>query len=82
MSGFAGEGDHAMGLELELEELVEQRERARVQGQVDDAQRLGDEITDVQDELVEAAEAASSEPAVPAPVVHDAAQLGIEDEPT
>jgi hypothetical protein len=38
-------GDHALGLELQIEELVEQRERARLQGSAADADRLSAEIT-------------------------------------
>jgi hypothetical protein len=37
--------DHAMGLELQLEELIEQRERARVQGRPEDAERLEGQIS-------------------------------------
>jgi hypothetical protein len=36
--------DHAMGLELQLDELIEQRERARVQGRPAEAARLEGEI--------------------------------------
>ena len=38
-------GDHALGLELQIEELVERRERARLQGSAADADRLSHEIT-------------------------------------
>jgi hypothetical protein len=48
--------DHAVGLELELAELVEQRERAMVQGRLGDASSLQREIDAVQLELVETAE--------------------------
>ena len=37
-------GDHALGLELQIEELVERRERARLQGSATDADRLSAEI--------------------------------------
>ena len=51
-------GDHALGLELQLEELVEQRERARVQGRTDDLPPIDGEIRRLQDELAATAEAA------------------------
>jgi hypothetical protein len=50
--------DHAMGIELQLEELIEQQERARVQGRPDDAARLQGEISVLQSELASAAELA------------------------
>lgn len=52
-----GQADHAMGLELQLEELNEQRERARVQNRPDDVHRLDAEIAGLQDELATTAEA-------------------------
>jgi hypothetical protein len=48
--------DHVVGLEQELVELVERRQRALVQGRVDDVITLEGEISDVQAELVAAAE--------------------------
>ena len=56
--------DHVVGLELQLVELVEQQERARVQHREEDAARLEKEIAAVQQELVASAEAAmiSDEP--------------------
>ena len=54
--------DHAVGLELELAELVEQRERARVQHRQADADRLQREIDSVQVELAETAEALAARP--------------------
>ena len=50
--------NHALGLELEIEELVEQRERARVQRQPEDEARLTEQITALQAELADAAERA------------------------
>lgn len=43
--------ESAMGVELQLEELVEQRKRAQVQGCVKDARALDREIVALQDEL-------------------------------
>lgn len=61
--------DHAMGLELQIEELQEQRARAEVQGRSDDAARLGEEMAALQTELARTAEdvAGSPDPAVDAP---------------
>ena len=55
--------DHAVGLELELAELVEQQERALVQGQAADAGALQREIDAVRLELVDTAELLASGPA-------------------
>jgi hypothetical protein len=44
-------GDRAVGLELQIVELVEQRERAVVQGRSADAARLQPEIDRLQAEL-------------------------------
>jgi hypothetical protein len=52
--------DHAMGLELQIEELEEQRARAEVQGRSEDAARLVDEIGALQVELARAAEVAAA----------------------
>ena len=54
--------DHAVGLELELTELVEQRERARVQHQPADVDRLQREIDGVQLELAATADALAARP--------------------
>lgn len=48
--------DHAVGLELQLIELVERRERAEVQQQHGDAERIQAEIDRVQEELAGTAE--------------------------
>ena len=61
--------DHVVGLELQLVELVEQRERALVQGEGAEASAISDEIVAVQTELTEAAEAVAAEDPVPPPVV-------------
>ncbi len=76
--------DHAMGLELQLEELTEQRERAVVQGRDDDARRLTGEIEALQTELAETADVAASTPPQPdpEPVLHDRHELEVDTEPT
>ncbi|MGH9155990.1 MAG: hypothetical protein ACRD1K_09215 [Acidimicrobiales bacterium] len=48
--------DHLVGLELELVELVEQRERARVQRRLTDARRIEGEILQLQEEMATTAE--------------------------
>lgn len=76
-----GEGfrpaDHAMGLELQLEELHEQRQRARVQGRWEDSRRLEAEIEQLQAELAATAEilAVRGPDPDPEPHLHNAAQL-------
>jgi len=50
--------DHAMGLELQLVELVEQQERARVQHCGEDVRRLEAEIVELTAELISTAESA------------------------
>lgn len=57
--------DHVVGLELQLVELVERRERAVVQGLRDEADALSDEIDEVQTELIVTAEAVATDKAVP-----------------
>ncbi len=47
--------DHAVGLELQLVDVVEQTERARVQGALDEAADLGREIDRLHAELAETA---------------------------
>ncbi|MHB8505875.1 MAG: hypothetical protein ACYDEN_09180 [Acidimicrobiales bacterium] len=66
---FESAADHAMGLELQLEELTEQRKRAEVQGRRDELPRLDGEIAALQLELARTAElAAGGEPGhVPPP---------------
>ena len=68
--------DHAMGLELQLEELREQQQRARVQGRDADVQRLQSEIDDLQTELAATAEMLSEGDAVMEPPhLHAATKL-------
>lgn len=66
-----------MGLELQLEELQEQRQRARVQGRFDDARRMEREIAQLQGELAATAEMLAERGADPeqVPVIHDAEKL-------
>lgn len=45
------DGDHALGLELQLVELVQQRNQATSEGRTDDVSRLNLEITELQIEL-------------------------------
>jgi hypothetical protein len=73
--------DHAMGLELQLDELIEQRERARVQGRPADAARLEGEISALQAELALTAELAVTEgPAKdPGPELQYAEELNRDD---
>lgn len=52
--------DHATGLELQIVELVERRERALVQGDTAAAQRIQRDIDALQAELVTTAEAIAS----------------------
>ena len=51
-----------MGVELQLEELVEQRKRALVQGRADDAFALSQEIAKLQDELADLSELLPNSP--------------------
>ena len=53
--------DHLVGLELQLVELVESKQRAEVQGRADDAKDLEREITELQTELAATAEAIATE---------------------
>lgn len=70
--------DHAMGLELQLEELHEQLQRARVQGRFEDARRIHAEIDQLQGELAATAEILATtgpEPDEP-PRLHNGEELG------
>ena len=69
--------DHAMGLELQIEELQEQRRRAEVQARDGDARRLESEIEALQAELARTADQIAAEGADtgPGPELHDAAKL-------
>jgi hypothetical protein len=48
--------DHAIGVELQLTELTEERERARVQGRHDRVAQLDRDIDSLQNELASTAE--------------------------
>lgn len=48
--------DHAVGVELQIVELVERMERARIQGEDEEADRLEREIAGLQAELARTAE--------------------------
>jgi hypothetical protein len=63
--------DHAVGVELQITELVEQRERALVQGDDGRAAELTREITGLQEELASTAEQIAGE-SWDEPVIHDA----------
>jgi hypothetical protein len=54
-------GDHATGLELQIEELVARREQARSEGWTDQVHELELEITALHLELAETAEEAADE---------------------
>jgi hypothetical protein len=73
MSAFNRAADHAMGLELQIEELTEQRQRALSQHRDTDAVFLAREITQLQAELALTAEVVATQPptADPEPVLHD-----------
>jgi hypothetical protein len=60
--------DHAFGLELQMTELVEQIERARVQGLSDRVVELQRELEALQDDLVSTAEELATEHFDPADI--------------
>jgi hypothetical protein len=62
--------DHVVGLELQLVELVEQRERARVQRRPKDAARIQRDIDALQEEMARTAEVITRADAE-APAFHD-----------
>ena len=70
-----------MGLELQIEELIEQRERASVQGRDADARQLEREIEALQVELAVTAERAAlaGPEEEPAPQLQHAEELSITD---
>lgn len=72
-----------MGLELQIEELMEQAQRAEVQGRDDDAQRLSLEVDALQAELAATADRAALEDPSPdpGPELHNAEELSITDDP-
>jgi DNA-binding protein H-NS len=53
--------DHVVGLELQIVELVEQKQRAEVQGRSDDSSALERQIEALQAEMATSAEVASAE---------------------
>ena len=53
--------DHAIGVELQITELVEKIERARVQGRLDRVSQLQPELDALQDELAATAEKIAGE---------------------
>ena len=67
--------DHLVGLELQLVELVEQRERARVQHRPADAVRIQAEIEALQEEMARTAEVIA-EPDAYIPEFHYVAEAG------
>lgn len=66
--------DHALGLELQLIELVEQQTRARLQHRDADVSAAQQEIDALQEELARTEESTAEEPARPA--FRRAAQAG------
>ena len=68
--------DHVVGLELQLVELVEQRERASVQRRPSDVTRIELEIDSVQEEMARTAEAIARPDADP-PEFHDVDVAGM-----
>lgn len=59
--------DHLVGLELQLVELVESKERATVQGREADASELDHEIAEIQSELADSAEQLATDEDEPVP---------------
>lgn len=53
--------DHLVGVELQLNDLVERRERARVQGRMERVEDLTREIEALQDDLAVTAERIADE---------------------
>jgi hypothetical protein len=58
--GSSQDGDRALGVELQIEELVEERQRAVVQNRFVDVPRFDAQIAALYDELAEVAERSSS----------------------
>ena len=67
--------DHVVGLELQLVELVEQRERATVQDRPDDATRIERDIAALQEEMARTADVIARPDAV-IPNIHATPQVG------
>jgi hypothetical protein len=61
MSGDPRLEDHLVGVELQIVELVEQRERATVQNDPDEAARIQREIDALQSELAATADRLASD---------------------
>ena len=57
--------DHAVGVELQIVELVEQRERAEVQGRHEDVARIRAQIDALQQEMTQTAEVIAGADAEP-----------------
>ncbi|MGH9058842.1 MAG: hypothetical protein ACRDZY_04895 [Acidimicrobiales bacterium] len=64
------DADHALGLELQIEELVEQKTRAEVQGRDQDAEAIEPEISELQEELAETAERSAGDEQPDIPIIH------------
>lgn len=64
------DADHALGLELQIEELVEQKTRAEVQGRDEDAEAIEPEISELQEELAETAERSAGDELPDTPIIH------------
>lgn len=67
--------DHVVGLELQLVELVEQRERASVQDRPDDATLIQREIDALQEEMARTADVIAR-PDAAIPDIHATPQAG------
>ena len=65
--------DHVVGVELQIVELVEQRERALVQERPEDARRIQREIDALQEEMARSAEKLA-EPDAEIPEFHGVAE--------
>lgn len=71
--------DHAIGVELQITELVEQRERALVQGDADRAASIDAEIAVLQQDLMETSEQIADPSYAPAEVRAPEADEHLED---
>jgi hypothetical protein len=79
MSTFTRAANHAMGLELQIEELAEQRQRALTQHRERDAVFLSRELARLQAELAVTAEVVATQPPTPepGPVYHDSPEHAV-----
>ena len=73
--------DHSMGLELQLEELIEQRERARVQGRIEDVGSLEIEISALQWSWPPPLTRGVDPQGDPGPQLHNAGELSMDRPP-